>query len=414
VRFLPSAEVKAVGHYLRSRDARPSVLLQREGENYPWAVLRPGQAVSTANTLVSLPGYESLVVLDGGLRLNLWGSLPEFGTPVLESEVMLNVPANGVDLDLTLERGRVEIQGPGSAGRVHVRLRFLREVWDVILVEPGSKVCAELWQTPVGAPAGQVRRCFGLFSRGRVIVKSGRKEEMTFSSLARIAWSSTQPETVFEEKLTAPPEWWDRPPPVSSTTQDVLLSLGDWALNRLDRSPDVIDTILTVVRDSRDRTDRLLGLWFLAALDEVAHLVEFLEDNDSSHADVRNTAMYALRDWLARNIQRREALTRLIQQRRGFSRANAGLVVSLLPPFSEGARKDPSTYQTLIDYLDHDKPAVRHLAAQHLYSEMARQMPQAALQIDYDPTQESAKRREAIAKWRKAIPQGTLPVPAAK
>ena len=112
----PGDEMKTVGHYLRSVKGRPSVLLQRMGENYPWTVLRSGQAVSTACSLVSLPGYESVVSLEGGLRLNLWGSLPEFASPVLESAVMLNQPAQGMSLDLTLDRGRVEIDNSESPG----------------------------------------------------------------------------------------------------------------------------------------------------------------------------------------------------------------------------------------------------------------------------------------------------------
>ena len=34
--------------------------------------------MSTASTLVSLPGYRSLLALDSGLQLTLWGNLPEF------------------------------------------------------------------------------------------------------------------------------------------------------------------------------------------------------------------------------------------------------------------------------------------------------------------------------------------------
>ena len=246
-----------------------------------------------------------------------------------------------------------------------------------------------------------------------MIVRTKQKE-LAYSSPARVAWNSGEPEHLFPTSLPMPPDWWNKPPAVSPTVQDVLLSLDDWAIKRLDSSTHVIDTILTVIRESKDRTDRLLGLWFVAALDEPGHLIEFLEDNDVKHADIRNTAMYALRDWLARNTQRREELTKLVQQRRGWSRANAMLVVSLLSPFSAQALADPATYQSLIDYLDHDKLAVRHLAAQHLYAELGPRMPHDALKIDFDPTQESKERREVVAQWRKAVPAGKLPLAPAK
>ncbi len=291
MRSLPSADVKPVGRYLRSDQARPSVLVQRAGENYPWTVLRKGQAVSTAHTLVSLPGYESLVVMDNGLRLNLWGSLPQLSNTVRESAVMLNVADPGVDLDLTLDRGRVEINRADTAGKAHVRLRFLREVWDVFLDEPNSKVCVELLQPRVA----QVQRIFGLFSRGKVNVKTGRKE-YSFSTPTRLAWSRRSPRRSLKHSDLTIQEEWEKPLVVSAMTKDVLLSLGDWALKRLDKSSDVIESIVLITSDARqDTTDRSIGLWFLAALEEVSLLTEYLAVSDANPAEIRTAAMYGLR-----------------------------------------------------------------------------------------------------------------------
>src|SRR5262249_25582848 len=80
-------EVRVVGTYLVPEGTRPSVLLQRLSETRAWTVLRSGESVSTGHTLVSLPGYESVVSLQSGVRLNLWGSLPQFESPVNESVV---------------------------------------------------------------------------------------------------------------------------------------------------------------------------------------------------------------------------------------------------------------------------------------------------------------------------------------
>jgi hypothetical protein len=170
-----------------------------------------------------------------------------------------------------------------------------------------------------------------------------------------------------------------------------------------------------VVLYARPRTDKLLGVWCLAALDEVARLVELLNDNDPDNADVRETAVHALRSWLARNSHRRETVTELIHRdARGFSRDNAALVVSLLSPISSEGLELPATYQKLIDYLDHDLPSVRNLAYLSLYGDLGKRMPQEALQIDYKPTQKPERRQEAIVRWRKAVPPGKVPVPPAK
>src|SRR5262245_2280600 len=149
-----STEVKKVGYYLRRPGFRPSVLLQRGADGQPWTVLRSGQAVSTGQTLVSLPGYESLVALDSGVRLNLWGNLPEFSpSDARASIVLLGDPPAGLDADVILDRGRVEAGCSGQVPRCRVRLRFLREAWEVTLADPQSRVVAELWheQAPDGA-----------------------------------------------------------------------------------------------------------------------------------------------------------------------------------------------------------------------------------------------------------------------
>jgi hypothetical protein len=215
---------------------------------------------------------------------------------------------------------------------------------------------------------------------------------------------------VYEKKLAAPPAWWEKPPPPSPAASDALLGLGDWA-KRLDQSPHPIETIMTVVGESTDRTDRMLGLWFLAALDEVSLLIDFLRNNDPAHADIRTTAAYGLRDWLGRNGPQREVLTRRIKDRLALSPGNAAVVVSLLAPLSAKASDDPATYQTLIGHLNHDRLEVRHLAAMHLYAELRHRMPKAALAIDYSPTDEPDKRRQAVAKWQAQIPPGKVPHP---
>ncbi len=167
----PSEEVKEVGTYI-NLDKWVSVLLRREGEDRPWAVLRPESRVSTAQTLVSLPGYRSLLALDGGVDLTLWGNLPEFSPspPVLESVVMLHVPAAGTDLDFTLDRGRVVVANRTAPARsAKVRLRFLRETWDLELPH-GSEVALESW----GQPQRQAvpPTWLSLVAKGRVVVKT--------------------------------------------------------------------------------------------------------------------------------------------------------------------------------------------------------------------------------------------------
>src|SRR5262249_54500529 len=131
---LPRDDEKKVGSFVVGDKNWISVLVQRKAEANPWAVLQNGDLVYTANTLVSLPGYRSLLALDSGVNLMLWGTLPEFTAfpPLLESSIMLNAPEPGFDLDFTLDCGRVHVANRKEPkGPVKLRLRFLRETWDL-------------------------------------------------------------------------------------------------------------------------------------------------------------------------------------------------------------------------------------------------------------------------------------------
>ena len=137
----PRAERVIVGN-LQARDKGSSVLVHRSRQAGETAFERyspDGAAVYSNDTLVSLPGYTSDIVTKSGVRLTLRGNLPEFSLDplmdlLLDVEVVLHAPTEGVDLDLTLERGRVyfaNIKGKDAL----VRLRFLDKAWEITLKE---------------------------------------------------------------------------------------------------------------------------------------------------------------------------------------------------------------------------------------------------------------------------------------
>jgi hypothetical protein len=78
--------------------------------------------------------------------------------------------------------------------------------------------------------------------------------------------------------------------------------------------------------------------------------------------------------------------------------------LQLLHSFGESDLALPETYQTLIDYLNHDVLAIRGLAHWHLY----RLVPEGR-KIDYDPLAPKNVRAAAIKKWKEVLPPGHLP-----
>src|SRR5262249_20253003 len=91
-------------------------------------------------------------------------------------------------------------------------------------------------------------------------------------------------------------------------------------------------------------------------------------------------------------------------QKRKLSPVHAETVLQLLHSFGETELAQPETYQTLIDYLDHDLLPIRGLAYWHLQ----RLVPDGQ-NLRYDPLGPKEKREAAIEKWRKLVPKGKVP-----
>jgi hypothetical protein len=83
---------------------------------------------------------------------------------------------------------------------------------------------------------------------------------------------------------------------------------------------------------------------------------------------------------------------------------DAETVLQLLHSYGEEDLARPELYETLIDYLGHDKLAVRGLAYWHL----VRLVP-AGKDFGYNPQDSKESRDAAIKKWRKLIPAGQMP-----
>jgi hypothetical protein len=336
--------MKEIGTYV-ALEHWVSVLLQRQGEGYPWTVLHPDARLSTASTLVSLPGYQSFIALDSGLHLTLWGNLPEFSAwpPVFESVVMLNAPSPNVDLDFTLDRGRVLIASRKTSGEAaRVRVRFLREIWELELGDATSEVGLELWArlrsaTPDLGPQPAVA-CVGLFTKGRVRVRTPG-QPFDLDDRSRLSWVSREPGTCYRENRELP-AWWANPPDrTSPAVQKALRSLLDWSdqpggssRNPADgkalvnREP-VLTKIKTQVEELKDPDNQDVGVFFLAALNELEPLVDLLKYRQNSN--VRGVTLLALQSWLSRGNQHADELRRTLE-RRGDSKEKAERVVRLL------------------------------------------------------------------------------------
>src|SRR5262249_31676489 len=215
----PSDKRVEVGRYVFA-EGRPSVLLRdTRNEERRWQRLPLEGRVSTTDYLVCLPGYRSEVRLDSKVHLQLWGTLPELAPipiPVRESAVTLHENA-AFDLDFTLERGWVVFANHKPEGEARVRLRFLDEIWDITLQDPGSTVSAFLISAyDPGVPFS--KRLGGEKPASQVVVvflegPSGLKvRARTFGSVrspSLFGWDSDRgPQTNAPGTLPEAPDWW--------------------------------------------------------------------------------------------------------------------------------------------------------------------------------------------------------------
>src|SRR5262249_19373691 len=124
----------------------------RDPGHQEWKRLPPEKGrVSATDQLLMLPGYRGEIRFDSGVHLLMWGNLPEqakLSIPMLESEVTINSQP-GIDLDFTLELGRVLLSNHKKTGPAVIRVRFGEEVWEITLHDSSAEVGLELLATVV-------------------------------------------------------------------------------------------------------------------------------------------------------------------------------------------------------------------------------------------------------------------------
>jgi hypothetical protein len=406
-----SAERRPVGRYPAIPKQPPSVLLQRQRDPDPWARLRPEDPVYSGNYLLSLPGYRSTVYLENGTHLTLWGNLPDFSNfpPVLESTVLLLVPPPGMDVDMTLDRGRVRLANYKQKGEVHARVRFEQEVWDLTLPDNSSEVVLELWglyprDVPFSKePGGKGPLvCLGLFTKGQAELSTGGRK-YKLANATQLTWTNRSPTVVGPDPLKQMPAWWtDR---IEQTPQaaDMMIGLTDLAALLSDnKHDDVTAAVVARVQESSQPAERVLGVLFLGALDAIPYLIDALQER--RYPEVRNVAVFALRRWITRGHDYELEVYRTFEKK-AYSQQDAETIMRLLHSFSDQELADTKTYALLIRCLDHERLAIRDLAFQQL----ALLVPEGALKIQYDPNADPDKRKPAVDQWKKLIPEGTVP-----
>ncbi|HVS39902.1 MAG TPA: TIGR03000 domain-containing protein [Gemmataceae bacterium] len=403
-------EPKTAGVAVGKSVGAPGRLIQRVGG--PMGVWQPVPdkgPVYAEDTLIGLIGSE-VETPDGTTRFRL---LKYFNSPlpVLEPAVTIH-QSTDYDLDLTLERGFVEIWNNKPQGSACVQIQARGEKWEAILDGKDSRMLVELYSCwPKGEPFKKepgpkdvpLAQMTFLVLKGQAALKHNGKQ-LAMSAPpgpALIEWDSATGMDDSPRALETLPDWVL--PPKDDKDKEfqkkIDETVGQFAAEIQAKSLDgAIDEFLA----SDDVLHRRLAVIALAATDQLKRLAAALKETDKP--DVWDNAVLALRHWIGRAPGQDQILYQHMIDNKVFTPREADTVMQLLHDFGDDDLARPVTYEMLINLLGSDKLFIRGLAYWHL----ERMVPEGKA-FGYSPFGPDAERQAAIKKWKELIPTGKLP-----
>jgi hypothetical protein len=391
-------------------ETEKGTILRRQGApGQPWHLVDAKEAIAVGDLLVGLPGAE-VASRNGAVRLVLMTDLSGLSPyPIRENAVRLH-DTPGVDLDVTLERGQIILVNRRVSGSAQVRVRVRQETWDLVLDEPGASMALELYgrwprgtsftKTPGPKDVPNASLVF-LVLKGEVTLKHHGVEHALKAppGPAMIEWDSVTGHDETPERLQELPPW------VGKKNEDTPLArMKKETLQRCRQSllDKGVEATLDDFVNSDNPADRRLAVFAMGALDDLPRLGKALRE--AKQLDVWDNGVLALRHWIGRGPGQDQRLYEGLLKTGNFSPVDAETVMELLHSYGNDDLARPETYQTLIDYLDHDKLAIRGLAHWHL----CRLVPDGD-KCGYNPLDDKEKRAAAVQKWRKLVPMGQVP-----
>jgi hypothetical protein len=434
-----------VGAYVRGDKVRPSVLLQAKARAWGWERVAE-KKVDSGRPLLSLSGSKSVVALDTGVELTLWGNLPEqtLDYSVLESRATVHSSVPQLDADLTLERGRIILRNKKAQGKdALIRVRFndptqnKEEFFDIVLNGAGAAVvvdraCGLDTNEPFFEDSRDPNR------KGPTAIMKVFAYELSANVRSGDAWyfvskmqqpllerSSLVGKPVIPEKAVLPP-WINGMPDLKDKgdrlAREKSIEAHDKLAKMLDAKP--IDVVLAeVYQTAQTNAQREMTggkplpsldtftLWrhairCSAAVDDVSTIYEEFAQ-PLTPMSIRGLCLQALQQWIAWNRDQDYQLLKAIRTSHPKTVSVKIMSVKIMELFHGISTDDaskPATYQQLIENLNNDVLPIRTLSHWHLVN-----LAPAGGKILYDPAMPQDRRQLAVGEWKDLIPPGQLP-----
>lgn len=423
----PSARQTPIGHMISLDKKEPTILFQMSADKNAWKRVLPKKAESevySGRPLLSLPSIRSQVQLNNGLRLLLWGNMPEQVNIGLHESLVELFAHDKLDLDMALLRGRVVLTSTSdNAAMVRVRFedptRAIPEYVDITLQGKDTSVLVDrlcdfpmfpqnepFYKDPKHAnrqgPIAVV--AFNVLS-GTAAVKFGDVTHTLNAPPApfQLVWNSRQGMMGPYQKPEVPSHLMLNPPLPKGLDPKVrkeLVRVRGMLVEQLGTKS--LDVVLTETMNALDIASRRLALRCYAAIDDLTSLVEAVENPNPVLIDVRHGARDALRQWIGSSRDNDYRLFDILEKK--YKKKEAEIIMELLHGFAQEETKRPERYDLLIEYLTNRNQIIRELAAWHLYA-----LAPAGHHIPYNATMDSETRNAAASAWRALIPSGQLP-----
>jgi hypothetical protein len=365
----------------------------------------------TGDLLVTLPGA-ALLSKNGAVGLNAHADYDgRSPLPILETAVVLNEPKD-CDLAFTLDRGRVDVTNKKADGPAVVKVKFWDQTWTVTLDAPGTRVALEIvgrWPAgtrfrpvdpskPGNAPA-PVASLVVLVLKGSPTVGIGgfTLGMRAPPGPALLEWDSLVGVRPEPRRLEKAPDWAD---PEASSTPRARKAAEAVEKFRVARARDSAAATRSFLA-SADPVEQRVALVSLGALDDLEELARSV--GGAKTFEEWDFGITVVRHWLGRAPGQDQKLYQALLAK-GYDPPSARIVMQLLFGFSREDLAQPETFDVMIEYLRHDRAAIRNLAAWHL----VRLVPQGK-DIPYKPDGSKEDAEKAYEAWRKLVPPGRLP-----
>lgn len=382
------------------------LLVRREAPGKPWRLVEDKEDVYSGDLLVGGLGA-ALETGNGGVRLSLLSDLDHNSPyPIVESAVVLHESPD-VDLDFTLDRGRVDLQNKKPNGPARVRVRVHGKSGEFVLEAPGASVALEVYgrwprggrftKDPNASPAVA---CVALALKGETMVKTPAAEFLLREPpgpalLMTTGLGAYAPERHHLDKL---PDWATGEAD-SDRAKKVKANVAKFR-EAVRKQP--VGEVLDQMLQSDDESVRRGAVNLMGALDQLPQLGEAMRN--AKHLDVWDNGVLALRHWIGRGPGQDLKLYQGLIDSKRYTPAQAATVLNLLHSFGEDDLAHPETYEALLKYMENDNLAIRGLAYWHL----SRLVP-AGKKFGFNPMAPKEEREKALKEWHNLIPEGKMP-----